>query len=60
MWSRRRARCGSRPPGDAETGGALLVFDLGEEVNAMAFFVRDGRAATDVRVFDPVGGEALA
>ena len=43
---RRRARCGSRPGRrirpevwDAETGGALLVIDVGSYVSALAAFV---------------------
>ena len=54
---------------DAETGGALLVIDVGSWVNALAFFVDPATGAPrlacgcddgKVRVFDPVaGGEAL-
>ncbi|CAH0369827.1 unnamed protein product [Pelagomonas calceolata] len=54
---------------DAETGGVLLVIDVGSEVNALAFFVDPATGAPrlacgsgdeKVRVFDPVaGGEAL-
>ena len=52
---------------DAETGGVLLVIDVGWSVKALAFFVDPAtgapRLVTDsgkVRVFDPVaGGEAL-
>ena len=54
---------------DAETGGALLVIDVGSPVNALAFFVDPATGAPrlacgsddwKVRVFDPVaGGEAL-
>ena len=57
---------------DVETGGGLLVINVGESVRAMSFFVDPGTGAprlacgtgnrrdSDVRVFDPVaGGEAL-
>ena len=55
---------------DAETGGALLVIDVGSDVNALAFFVDPATGAPRLacgtdrlrqgRVFDPVaGGEAL-
>ncbi|CAH0369639.1 unnamed protein product [Pelagomonas calceolata] len=54
---------------DAETGGAVLVIDVGSSVNALAFFVDPATGAARlacgcdderVRVFDPVvGGEAL-
>ena len=56
---------------DAETGGALLVIDVGSPVKALAFFVDPvtgaprlacggGFMKKKVRVFDPVaGGEAL-
>ena len=54
---------------DAETGGALLVINVGSDVRAMAFFVDPAMGAPrlacgshdgKVRLFDPVaGGEAL-
>ena len=60
---------------DAETGGALLVIEVGSDVNALAFFTdpatgaprgccassaRRNHLLSGVRIFDPVaGGEAL-
>ena len=54
---------------DAETGGALLVIDVGDYVKALVFFVEPAWARRSslllvamikVRVFDPIaGGEAL-